>query len=635
MNAPKKNPKKVLKIVSISALTFTLFFATTLSMKFPLHNGYAQTQDSIITQPTTLINTAASNVSSITSNNSNISIKGTGESKFVEPETLSTSSFPEAAKEITEPENPEEAKIKKERIEAKSLSEPGVSTSSLGNRVNITEFGTDQIKGIEAAAVQPSNQSLATSTQPSNQSLATSTQPSNQSLATSTQPSNQSLATSNMSPQVAAALGFEGRSQENSGGGYPPDATLAVGPNHVVQMVNTALQISDKAGSIDSMRIGTLKDFFDISTPGGLPCNPCDPFVLYDRSTDRYFASVLNVPDGTIRLAVTETADPTNIWNTFAIALSPSGSDCPDQPFIALSSDKLAIGANVYTNYCGEGNRFLGTQHIIVNKVDLISAGSNEPVFFASTRDPTGFSERPVKSFATSQDIILAGIGDGDEIDRVKMIKYSGQVPNVQSRIEYVEPIRTLYYPPPASQPTIDIPLDTTGRLQSASMSSDGRYIWLSSMVECVPRGDPNNMPRTCVRLIQFDPNTKQVMQDFDVAIRNLDLIYPSLTVTAAGDMVLAFGVSSSDIFPSLVVTRQSAGSNEKTLDEPELLRAGSSFSRSCDNPAEVEFPTCRYGDYFGASIDADPVDVHNAWVSGEYLIAPSIWGTFIAEVTP
>ena len=502
----------------------------------------------------------------------------------------------------------------------------------------------DQIKGIEAASVQPSNQSLATSTQPSNQSLATSTQPSNQSLATSTQPSNQSLATStqpsnqslatstqpsnsNMSPHVATALGFEGRSQENSGGSYPPDATLAVGPNHVVQMVNTALQISDKAGSV--LRIGTLEDFFDISTSGGLPCNPCDPFVLYDRSTDRYFASVLNVPDGTIRLAVTETADPTNIWNTFAIALSPSGSDCPDQPFIALSSDKLAIGANVYTNYCGEGSRFLGTQHIIVNKVDLISAtGSGEPVFFASTRDPTGFSERPVRSFATSQDVILAGIGVGHEIDRVKMIKYSGQVPNVQSRIEYVGPIRTLYFPPPASQPTIDIPLDTTGRLRSASMSSDGKYIWLSSMVECVPRGDPNNMPRSCVRLIQFDPNTIQLMQDFDVGIRNLDSDLSIFNCYCSGDMVLSFGISSSEIFPSLVVTRQSAGNSPNTLDQPELLRAGSSFSRSCDNPAEVEFPTCRYGDYFGASIDADPVDVHNAWVSGEYLIAPSSIGT-------
>ena len=138
MNTPKKTPKKS---VSTFALTFTLLFSATLFMIFPLQNGYAQTQDSIITQPTTLINTAASNVSGITSNNSNISIKGTGESKFVEPETLSTSSFPEAAKEITEPENPGEARIEKERIEAKSLSEPGVSTSSLENRV-ITEFGT-------------------------------------------------------------------------------------------------------------------------------------------------------------------------------------------------------------------------------------------------------------------------------------------------------------------------------------------------------------------------------------------------------------------------------------------------------------------------------------------------------------
>lgn len=210
------------------------------------------------------------------------------------------------------------------------------------------------------------------------------------------------------------------------------------------------------------------------------------------------------------------------------------------------------------------------------------------------------------------------------------MIRYTGRVPGIQSKIEQVGPIRILKYPPPASQPSVDIPLDTTGRLQSASMSADGKFIWLSSMTACQP-----NLDHSCVRLIQFNPTTKQILQDFDLAIGDLDLLYPSLTVTGSGDMVVSFGASSSNIFPSLLVTRQPTGAPPNSLNKPMAIKPGLSFTRYCDNPQEEQFPTCRYGDYFGASIDADPVNIHNAWVSGEYLLAPFIWGTYVSPVVP
>jgi hypothetical protein len=602
MASTVRSGRRSFEIVITFVLATTLIFSSfVLVIEPPLQAGYAQFQNSTVPQQPT-----SNNASSALPNSANISITETGESRFVEPETLAASSFPAADEEIVEPENPLEAQIKNERIEAKALSEPGVSTSSLEEQV-IAEFDASQVIGIDAATTQPLNQSLANSTQPL----------------------NQSLANSELSPQITTVLGFEGRSQENSGGSRPPDVTLAVGPNHIVQMVNTALQITDKVGNV--LRTGTLEDFFGVSVRGN--CDPCDPFVIFDPSTDRFFASVLSVPDGTVRLAVSETSDPTNIWNTFTVRFNPTGSDCPDQPYIAVSSDKLAIGSNVYSNYCG--GRYLGTQHVIINKADLISQeGSSEPPTFFATRDPTGFAERPVRSFATTPDIILVGVGVGHEIDRVKMITYSGQVPNIQSSIEYVSPIRTLFYPPPASQPTINIPLDTTGRLQSAAISPDGRYIWISSMVEC-PIRDPDNIPRSCIRLIQFNPSTKQVLQDFDLVIRDADLLYPSLTVTASGDMVLSFGISSSNIFPSFAATRQPAGSSANTVDQPVLIKAGFSFTQLCESGTPDEPPTCRYGDYFGASIEADPLDIHNVWVTGQYLIAPNIWGTFITEVTP
>jgi len=413
---------------------------------------------------------------------------------------------------------------------------------------------------------------------------------------------------------------FDGREQANSGGHYPPDITLAVGANYAVQMVNSAIQITDKAGNL--LRTSTLNDFFNIPDLRA-SCNPCDPIVLYDNSSGRYFASVMNKPLGTINIAASQTSDPTIPWKTFSFSINPVSTDCFDQPYIAVSSDKLAVGTNVYSNHCDKPNRNLGTQHIIVNKADLISTnGPDTPQFFTSIRDPSGFSERPVKSFGTTSDIILASVGTGFDSDHIKMIKYSGQVPNIHSSVENI-PIRTLKYPPPVNQPVLNLPLDTTGRLQSASMSKDGSIIWMTSMTKC-----NNDEQNSCIRLIQFNPNTKQVLQDFDFAIRNLGLLYPALTITSGNDMVLGFGVSSSNVFPSFAITSQSQGDSPNTLEKPVLVKAGQTHTKSCGDV------TCRYGDYFGSAISPDPVNAHKAWLSGEYTLAPSIWGTFITSAS-
>jgi hypothetical protein len=604
--------KNILRIFSIFFLISTLFLSSVLFITYPLQYSYGQPQNSNTGQNISTSTNISNNTENNVSNNSNILIQPSGKSKFVEPEILDLSELPSAAKEMIEPENPVEEEGKSESYKAKISGEPITGPSSL-TRSNITEFDINEIQGIEAATLPSLNQSRFSNNQSSL--------------------SNQSLSTSIEQPQIAAQIGFEGLTQLVSGGGYPPDATIAVGPEHVIQMVNAAVQISDKEGNI--LRTGNLADFFNVDANGNRPCNPCDPFVLYDRSSDRYFASVLNVPDGTIRIASSEPNDPTIPWKTFIIKYSGSDRPCPDQPYIALSSDKLAIGANLYTNLCGEGGRYVGTQHIIINKEKLISQNSTEqPQFFASPRDLTGFSERPVKSFTTTDDIILVSVGTGHNVDRVKMIKYTGQVPNIQSTVDRVGPIQRLMSPPPAFQPSIDIPLDTSGRLQSTSMSPNGDYIWLTSMTECFLRGEPN-IPHSCIRLIQFDPNTKEVMQDFNLGIEGLDLLYPSLTVTGNGDMELVFGLSSSNVFPSFAATRQPVESNSTTLDPPILIKEGESFTSACDNPSTVENPTCRYGDYFGASIDADPSDSTNAWVSGQYMLAPRAWGTYITELSP
>src|SRR5215469_15381025 len=72
----------------------------------------------------------------------------------------------------------------------------------------------------------------------------------------------------------------------------PPDPNMAVGPNHIVQIVNARWSVYDKAGNLYA---GFPKTLASIWTNLGLPCaaNAGDPIAQYDRLADRWFLSEL------------------------------------------------------------------------------------------------------------------------------------------------------------------------------------------------------------------------------------------------------------------------------------------------------------------------------------------------------
>src|ERR1700704_6311279 len=64
-------------------------------------------------------------------------------------------------------------------------------------------------------------------------------------------------------------------------GSAPPDPNLAVGPNHIVQMVNTQLAVCTKSGTIFAGYPKTIGSLF-IALGGGCAGQWGDPIVQYD-----------------------------------------------------------------------------------------------------------------------------------------------------------------------------------------------------------------------------------------------------------------------------------------------------------------------------------------------------------------
>ncbi len=123
---------------------------------------------------------------------------------------------------------------------------------------------------------------------------------------------------------------FPGQSAD----GYaPPDPNLAVGPNHVVQIVNTEFTAYSKSGTIFAGYPKTIGSLFS-ALGGNCASDWGDPIVQYDRAADRWVItqlgnSPLNAPPYFECLAVSQTNDPTGAYNLYSYSFPTYFNDYP------------------------------------------------------------------------------------------------------------------------------------------------------------------------------------------------------------------------------------------------------------------------------------------------------------------
>ena len=162
--------------------------------------------------------------------------------------------------------------------------------------------------------------------------------------------------------------GFSGLAESNqvSPGTEPPDSTIAVGPEQVVQMTNTVLRISDRS-AVRSARSCPISTFFKLPVTNPATFFDRQPRVVYDSLHGRFVATetswdCISDPSdqafpadfghGYIDLAVSRTSDPTGTWDLFFWGYE---DQLPSDPSIGTSTDKLAVSDNLSTMAHGDG----------------------------------------------------------------------------------------------------------------------------------------------------------------------------------------------------------------------------------------------------------------------------------------
>ena len=410
-------------------------------------------------------------------------------------------------------------------------------------------------------------------------------------------------------------LGWQALSHA-SNGLSPPDVQIAVGPDHVVEAVNSALGIYTKLGaSVTNINLSSL--FSSGSDPVG------DPRILYDAVSGRWFVSAGAFSRGQVLIAVSKTGDPAGNWSTYQVPAAPTSS-CLDQPILGVGTWNLIVSVNAYSSCTSPPYTFEGSQYWVLNKTDLVDSVSN-PATWASIRNTVQFSVHPVRMESPSPiQYMVSTLWDPANPVSVILQSFTvtGSPPGiVQVTVSDHQMAATAQLPPPAPQRGSFYNLDTGDFRIVDALWSRG-LLWLSFNDQCRTTFSWT----ACARLIELDTGADAIVQDFWVSSSLRDYFYPGLALDGYGNLAVVVGVSSSNDYPGLLVTGRLRDDPHGEFQPPVPVKAGSGAEESsCSSSSN----RCRYGDYFGAS--PDPTDPTRVWLAGQFARGTSAgWGTYI-----
>jgi len=424
----------------------------------------------------------------------------------------------------------------------------------------------------------------------------------------------------------------------------PPDPQVAVGPDHIVEMVNTLGRISGKGGS--EVRTFPLVDFFIV--PAGYLDS--DPRVLYDALSGRWFAayisfhdSIISTDEGELELAVSETSDPTGAWDIYASTFTDT---LPDYPSLGVTNDKVTISFNLFdidappgpaAPGCLPATGFCGAQTAVLQKSDLLAAADVVTAVdlgpdvtratIRAARSLSGVNDQYLAAwslFASDRMLVLriTGTPDAGDVteasaDALTTLNHEAPPPSrtagVEECIYYGEGGEQHLDPPPCIESGDGGMLDAVWR---------DNVLWTSSTAACTPGGDATT--RACAHLVEVETDgAPSVAQDIMFGAPGEYYSWPAVTTDAAGNLFVSLTRTNTTVFAEARATGRRASDPPNMMGASMSLRAG-----------DLVHTSGRWGDYLGAATDPDAPGC--VWLAGEYAKSTggSDWGTYIAALS-
>ena len=406
------------------------------------------------------------------------------------------------------------------------------------------------------------------------------------------------------------------------GGSVPPDPELAVGPNHIIAVVNVAFEIYNKSGSsVASPR--TFSSFMGVSPD----CTGLfDPNVLYDESADRFILGADAAGDYYCA-AVSQSSDPTGSWFVYAFPTDQGSSDFFDYPHAGVGRDALYMGGNIFDEI---SRSFTESRVWAFNKAAMYAGQSTA---FVSHSLPV--------SEDTPQPLHLHGWDQGTwpstgshafftttSYNGADYSMHTWADPFGANLFSTVRTVNLSTYTGVSAGLPLPVPQLGGNNLQANDFRPQdfeyrNGYGWSTQTIACNPGGGTVN----CVRWAQIDLSNGRVVDGGVYGSDGVYRFFGDLAVNHCNDMAIGYSKSSSSTYPAVWYTGRRQGEAPGTLQAERQLKAGELTYTAFDSAPH------RWGDYTGMTIDPDGI---RFWYLGQYSkntgTTSGRWGTYVGS---
>jgi hypothetical protein len=446
-----------------------------------------------------------------------------------------------------------------------------------------------------------------------------------------------------------AALSFRALLDNNTV--IPPDTYGAVGPSHVMTMLNTQVRIQNKVG--DTISTVSLSTFWS-----SLPSSSAtfDPRVQYDALHGRWIASCgVNAASSNSKLnfAISATSDPTGTWAFYQVladTLESGVTSWADYPCLGFNSTWFVVTANMFR--VTGGTSFQGVRMWAIDASSVLSGGTMSYTLFPTKFDVgggvNGFTLQPCVTYGSGDTLyIVDNSGVFATIDTTFLVRLSRITGTASAPVWSVNPGSSFASTGlfrvannfnitqiNATQSGTSTLVETNDfRLLSAAYRSGRIWCTHSGGLPAKIAQAPN---RTAVFWYQLNPMTMPnpiVQSGVLDGGAGKDYYFPSIAANANGDASLGFTRSDASRFAEAVFTGRLASDPAGTMQTIQQLKAGeSSYSKFFSGTEN------RWGDYSNTCVD--PADDLTFWTIQEYAsqnvgsaMNDGRWGTWWGKV--
>ncbi len=420
----------------------------------------------------------------------------------------------------------------------------------------------------------------------------------------------------------------------------PPDTHGAVGPNHVMTMLNTQVRIQDRSGTTNFSTV-SLNNWW--SSVGGFSY-AFDPKVLYDPYNNRWIATACTdaqIGSSSVLIAVSQTSDPTGAWYRNRIDADAGNIIWADYPSIGFNKNWIVVQVNMFTN---ANNGFSKSQIYIFNKTNLYAGGINYSLRStaidggtqvpAITYDNTLSTMYLLQTFSPN---FTNSVGSVDGYLRLYTITGAIGSEVFAGTTNYPSTLPWAFRPSSASdfapQTNTSVKIQNgDSRIQNVVYRNGS--LWCAQTV-FLPATAP---ARSAVQWWQMTTNgAVQQVGRVDDAAGIKFYAFPSISVNKFNDALIGYSSFSTNQYASASYSFRAFFDTPNTLRLSTILKAGEGRYYKTFSGTQN-----RWGDYSATMVD--PLNDTDLWTIQEYAATPinnglsnndGRWGTWWGQIQP